>query len=768
MSNPLKWRELSRPSKAYLLSVYIAAIPCGYACLSLPGTYSLPWVFLTLVSLFVASINLRLPKSASVVISMGDVFTILSLLHFGTGPALLTYWIDVTTATVIDYGRRYGLQFFRRILLHRFIFNLASCTIAVLAMSLSYTAAMRLGLPFPSKMAVGLVLIATSWFFTNTVALAAAVSFWSNRPFMAVWKEAVGLYLLNFFGSAAFAGLISLFYPQVDVYVFIFALPVALLFYRLYRYHIEEHDRAQEHIAELNELYQQAIRTQEAQRRSEERYRNLVEAASDAIFSLSPDFSITSLNTAFQNITGWTCEEWIGRRFEDLMHRDDVLAARETLHRVVRGETRLLSELRLRHASGNYVVVDCTTTPQMQDGEVVGLLGIARDMTERIRLEQTLRQSQKMEAVGRLAGGIAHDFNNLLVVIIGYSSLALEKLGEYDSSRPMLEEIKKAGDRAAALTHQLLAFSRKQIIQPVALNLNSVVTDMDKILRRVIGEDIELVNVLHATSAVVRADAGQIEQIILNLVINSRDAMPSGGKLIIETRNVRRAEVYEAVQSDVREGQYVMLAVSDSGCGIPAEIRNLIFEPFFTTKDPGKGTGLGLATVYGIITQSGGYIAVDSTIGRGTTFRIFLPRVDEEVSMTRIPAAVRISPAAQTVLLVEDEDAVRNLASTILIRNGYRVLEARAGDEALRISREHSGAIHALVTDVVMPQMSGRQLADVIQTIRPDIKILYISGYSDDVISHHAILEPGTAFLQKPFSPSALARTVHDLLSHAP
>jgi nitrogen-specific signal transduction histidine kinase/CheY-like chemotaxis protein len=409
-------------------------------------------------------------------------------------------------------------------------------------------------------------------------------------------------------------------------------------------------------------------------------------------------------------------------------------------------------------------VVECTTTPHLQDGRVIGLLGIARDMTERQRLEETLRHSQKMEAVGRLAGGVAHDFNNLLVVIIGYSGLLMEKLDEFDRSRGMVQEIQRAG--AAALTRQLLAFSRKQIIQPVPLSLNTIVTNMHKILRRVIGEDIHLVATLGRGLGVIKADAGQIEQVLLNLVVNARDAMPKGGQLAIQTANVTASEVTDMVKAPVREGQYVMLAVMDNGSGIPEEIQSLVFEPFFTTKESGKGTGLGLAMVYGVINQSGGYIALDSAVGRGTTLRTFFPRVHDEVKVGDARKGIRtIVGTGETVLLVEDEEAVRDLASEILSSKGYRVLEAGACDLALRITREHSGPIDALVTDVVMPQMSGRQLAEIIQGIRPQIKVLYISGYTDDIISHHGVLEPGTAFLQKPFSPEAFAGKVHDLLN---
>jgi two-component system cell cycle sensor histidine kinase/response regulator CckA len=329
-----------------------------------------------------------------------------------------------------------------------------------------------------------------------------------------------------------------------------------------------------------------------------------------------------------------------------------------------------------------------------------------------------------------------------------------------------LTEIKKAGERAASLTRQLLAFSRKQILQPVVLELNGIVMNMHKMLHRLIGEDIELIDSLEPHLGVVRADAGQIEQVILNLAVNSRDAMPLGGRLVIETRNADHATVCKAIQGEARPNDYVMLAVSDTGSGIPQEIRDHIFEPFFTTKGEGKGTGLGLATVYGIVNQSGGYIGVESTVGEGTRFMIFLPHVVEQAEGTRVTRATqRPKAASETVLLVEDEDAVRDLASAILTSHGYRVLEAQGGEEAIGVCRDFSGPIHALVTDVVMPQISGRQLAENIVTMRPGIRVLYMSGYTDDIISHHGVLEPGTAFLQKPFTPDVFVRKVRELLT---
>jgi len=297
------------------------------------------------------------------------------------------------------------------------------------------------------------------------------------------------------------------------------------------------------------------------------------------------------------------------------------------------------------------------------------------------------------------------------------------------------------------------------------LELNSIVTNMDHMLRRLIGEDIELVNRLEPALGRVKADAGQIEQVILNLVVNSRDAMPRGGRLIIETQNVNHPIVAKSVQGEARPGDYVLLAVEDTGEGIAAEVRDHIFEPFFTTKEAGKGTGLGLATVYGIVSQSGGYIGVESSVGKGTKFKVFLPRVNQSVRTAGARLSKQAKPAAETVLLVEDEHAVRDLASTVLKANGYRVLEANRGDEAVRICREFRGPIHALVTDVVLPHASGRQLAEDIESIRPGIRVLYMSGYTDDVISHHGVLDPGAAFLQKPFLPDTFVQKVRELLT---
>ena len=379
--------------------------------------------------------------------------------------------------------------------------------------------------------------------------------------------------------------------------------------------------------------------------------------------------------------------------------------------------------------------------------------------------QDQLTQARKMEAVGRLAGGIAHDFNNLLTVMTGRSQLLLRRLTPEDPVRSEIELIEKTANRAADLTRQLLAFSRKQILQPAVMNLNAAVATMSEVLRRMIGEDVLLATALDPALGWVQADPSQIEQIVINLVVNARDAMPKGGRLTLETANVELEGAYARAHVGAHPGPHVMLAVSDTGAGMDADTRTRIFEPFFTTKGPGKGTGLGLATVYGIVKQSGGHICVYSELGQGTAFKIYLPRVD--------PAADPVEPGGllahvaqgrETILLVEDEEAVRELARDILEANGYAVLEARHGDEALAICERHSEPIHLMLTDVVMPGMNGRELAERLARLRPETKVLYMSGYTDNAIVLHGVLNGRAVFLQKPFSPDALARKVREVL----
>ena len=493
----------------------------------------------------------------------------------------------------------------------------------------------------------------------------------------------------------------------------------------------------------------------------------LIEASPLAIVTFDPEGVVTMWNPAAERIFGWSENEALGTLlpFVQADKQEEFLALRR---RALLGEVFTESELHRRRADGSPIVVSVSTSPlRRPDGTIYGIMSILTDITYVRRMEEQLRQSQKMEAVGRLAGGVAHDFNNLLTAISGYSDLLLHRLPEYSTLRRDVEEIRKAGDRAAALTRQLLAFSRRQVLQPKILDLNTVVTKMGPMLGHLIGKDIELSTDLSPSLSRVKADPGQIEQVILNLAVNARDAMPDGGRITIATADAALSPAYAAVHPEVRPGPHVLLSVADTGQGMSDETQAHLFEPFFTTKERGKGTGLGLATVYGIVQQSGGHIRVSSAADRGSTFLIYLPRVEAPEDGARgsdRPLLPHPSPGTETVLLAEDEEVVRRLAREILSGNGYKVLEAGNGREALLLSEAHRGEIHLLLTDVVMPKMSGRELGERIRLQRPDLRILYMSGYTDDAILRQGVLEDGIPFLQKPFTAEGLARKVREVL----
>ena len=519
---------------------------------------------------------------------------------------------------------------------------------------------------------------------------------------------------------------------------------------------------------ELEESNRGAVLLVEQLRAAEQQYRRLAENAPDIIFryEVAPHRGFAFVNSLVLAVTGYSPEEFYANPdlgFQ-LIHPDD----RSGVNAVIRGESPASSvaTLRLVTKSGAVVWIEQHhALVHHRDGQLAAVECIARDISERKQLEEQLRQSQKMEAIGRLAGGIAHDFNNLLTVINGYSSLAMESLDAEDPLHGEIAEVNKAGERAAGLTRQLLAFSRRQVLTVQVLDLNSVVADVDRMLRRVLGEDIQLGTALASDLDSVKADRGQIEQVIMNLAVNARDAMPKGGRLMIETANMELDENYAAQHSEVAPGRYVMLAVTDTGHGMDAATMTRIFEPFFTTKPQGRGTGLGLATVYGIVKQSGGSIGVYSEPNHGTAFKIYLPRVtDRPETADHRPTAKRFLGSG-TVLVVEDEEGVRALIRTVLKQAGYRILEARDGEEALGLSGQHQGTIDLVITDMVMPKMSGREFGDLIKTQRPEIKLLFMSGYTDNAIIQQGTLDPEMPFLHKPFTPSLLTAKVREMLS---
>ena len=507
-------------------------------------------------------------------------------------------------------------------------------------------------------------------------------------------------------------------------------------------------------------------RAEEALRDSEERYRELFENADDMIFTMDLHGNLTSINRTGEDISGYTRAEALAMNIVQVLPPEHCGAVEKVLEDIAAGkEVPRIFELEFLTKNGNRVAVEIGVRPRYERGKPVEVEGIGRDVSQRKGLEAQLRQAQKMEAVGRLSGGIAHDFNNLMTVVLGYTHILAKKLGPDSPNCAELEAIKSAGERAAALTRQLLAFSRKQVLKPEVLDLDIVMEDLQKMLRPLIGEDIELSLIPEPDLGRLRADKGQIEQIVMNLAVNSRDAMPKGGRLTIRTANVDLDKSYTRLHVGSQPGAYVMLDVTDTGCGMDEATLGQIFEPFFTTKEQGKGTGLGMSTVYGIVKQSGGYIWVDSKLGLGTSCKIFFPRVEQAV-MTPKVREVLAGPAGgkETILLVEDEGSVAILARRVLEREGYRVLEAREGQEALRISGRYVGPIHMILTDVVMPVMSGREVAHRLLSERPEVKVLYMSGYTDDEVLQHGILDCDIGFLQKPFTDDTLARKVREVL----
>jgi len=493
----------------------------------------------------------------------------------------------------------------------------------------------------------------------------------------------------------------------------------------------------------------------------------LLESAAQAILSVDSHGRIVLANARTEEMFGYSRSELLGETIEVLLPqgaRDGHVGRRDAYFASPRVRPMGTGmELAGRRKDGVEFPVEVSLS-HIQTEEGPFAIAFVSDITDRKHLEDQLLHAQKMEAVGRLAGGVAHDFNNMLTIISGYDRMLLDGLSLHDPLRGYAEEVAKAAERAGALTGQLLAFSRRQVMRPRVIEANELLRGADRMLRRLIGEDIELTLNLGAGVGNIRADPGQVEQIVFNLVINARDAMPDGGKLTIETALRHLDENYARMHIGVEPGDYVLIAVSDTGHGMDAETRRHIFEPFFTTKETGKGTGLGLATVYGIVKQSGGDIWVYSEPGRGTTFKIYFPRVDEAPSSGDHVQSAIPRQGVETILLVEDEKGVRELVAEMLKRQGYRILKAADPEEALEISRRYEGTIHMLLTDVVMPQMSGRQLAVELLPTRPGMKVLYLSGYTENAIVHHGVLEPDVEFLAKPFSHHALSEKVRDVL----
>jgi two-component system cell cycle sensor histidine kinase/response regulator CckA len=495
-------------------------------------------------------------------------------------------------------------------------------------------------------------------------------------------------------------------------------------------------------------------RAMEALERREEHYRSLIENSLDLIGILNIDGTIRYASPSHERVLGYALDELIGQNALSFVHPDDLPAVRDAL---TKADGSALLEFRCRHKDGSWRVIESFARNLSHLPGVSGVVANSRDITERRRLEEELHHSQRLDAVGRLAGGIAHDFNNLLMVITGHSQMLLDTMFPGDPARADLEQVVKAAERATDLTHQLLAFSRRQAVRPTLLNLNDLVRDMERMLRRVMGEDIELLTTLGPEPQAVRADPGQVEQVVLNIALNARDAMTGGGKLTLETRGAEITQDSGREHPGLSVGSYAVLLVSDTGSGMDPSVRSRVFEPFFTTKE--HGTGLGLSTSYGIIKQTGGDIWVESKPGSGTTFQIYLPvaqQVSEEVAA---PQSSPLFQGSETILLVEDEEGVRRVVEAMLKRRGYKVLSSASPAEAIAVADGHQGAIDLLIADMVMPGMSGQKMAERLTATRPHMRVLYVSGYGDPIGARATF-----AFLQKPFSTEELAVKVREVL----
>jgi PAS domain S-box-containing protein len=513
---------------------------------------------------------------------------------------------------------------------------------------------------------------------------------------------------------------------------------------------------------------------EQATRQEQRRLAMAVEASGAGVFEHAvPLGDDIYFSERWADILGYTLAdmpepEGVVAWIEEQIHPDDLPVVRSTYAQFIAGRLeRYAGEFRMRHNEGAWIDVAgfAKAVKRGADSRAMHVVGVMLDLSERRRLEAQLQQAQKMEAVGRLAGGVAHDFNNLLTVIFSFGNFVLDELRDGEPVHDDMQEVLKAAKRAERLTSQLLAFSRRKPVSPKVLSINTLVGEMDRMLRRLVGEDVDVSTRLSDHLWNVRIDPGSLEQVVVNLAVNARDAMLEGGKLTIETDNADIDEEYSAAHgSKVPEGQYVVLAISDDGVGMDAATQARIFEPFFTTKGSGKGTGLGLSTCYGIVKQAGGYIWVYSEPGRGTTFRIYLPRVVEETERVPILRPPESLSGTETILVAEDDEQVRRLAARALTRFGYRVVEAANGGEALQVCEQFPERIDLLLTDVVMPEMSGKQLVERLQPLRPEMKVLYMSGYTANAIVHRGVLEPDTHLLQKPFAPEMLARKVRELL----
>ena len=711
-------------------------------------------ILAVLVGIGSSHVAVQIPK-VNATISVADAFVYLGMLLFGTEAGVLLGFADAA----------HVLFSTRRTLTTR-LFAAAGLMVPAYLAGLAVESIFGALEVLPrtlgaARYGAALLLLALVHYFCNTMIVAGSQALKLAQPFWQTWRDHYLWASLTYLFGAAVAGVAARYAVAHGFFTVLLAVPVVALLYVTYRQYLSnvetsarQAEQAERHAAELADA-------NDALRRSEHDYRALFERAHDAILIVTPDREIVlDANERACRMYGYERDEFIGSSLETVTR--DVARGKEFVARVMTsGEGLGFETVQLRRDDSEMHLEINAAAGTYQGARSMQV--IARDITERLTLEAQLRQAQKMESIGTLAGGVAHDFNNLLCAILGNCAFLLDALPADADEREDAEEIKRCAERAADLTRQLLAFSRKQMLQPKVLDLAELLGDTGKMLRRLIGEHINLSFDFASDLMRIEADPGQIDQVVMNLAVNARDAMPGGGRLRIEAHN---EFVYgeRAVANDLAPGAYVRLTITDSGEGIPPEVQTRIFEPFFTTKEQGKGTGLGLSTVYGIVKQSGGTLKLDSEVGRGTTFHIYLPGIDEEEDLMMKVTGYALAHGTETVLVVEDDPSVARIAKRVLDRCGYRTLPAADGREALRVAAEFDGEIHLLLTDVVMPEVSGRDLAESLRAPRPGMRVLYMSGYTDDDVLRSSVASDQAPFLQKPFPPDVLVAKVREVL----
>jgi PAS domain S-box-containing protein len=688
----------------------------------------------------IASLKSTFVPGTQVVIAPGDVFVFLAAILQGPAAATL---VAVTEAFCSSFRKS-----------QRWTSRLGGPALMAIAISTSAELfALTLGwlrdnaLLGSGTLIAALMGFSLVYFLFNSVLLAAHQALKLRKRLFPLWRQNYLWAGLTYVASAATAGLVQLAILQVGMAALLVAIPLVAVIYTTSHLHFKQ---AEEHL------------------RAGERMGLILNNTSDVVVAFNMEGRITYVNPAIQSLTGHAVQEISQLEFLSLVHPDDKLRLATVWDLLLAGQRRTAEEFRLETKTGKTRWCSGSWGPIYDErGRQIGVQGNLRDISEHKLLQTQLLHSQKMEAIGRLAGGIAHDFNNLLTAIVGYCQLSLAEIENGSPAYPRIKQVLKAAERAGSLTGQLLAFSRRQMLIPEVVDLNALLNDVNEMLRRLIGENTELIAIFSPGLGRVRADPGQIGQVIVNLAVNARDAMPDGGSLTIQTANMNPGDPEDGPKPELAPGDYVMLSVTDTGSGMDRETMSQIFEPFFTTKAIGKGTGLGLSTVYGIVKQSGGEITVESELGKGTTFRIYLPKVESASRALGLEEAVPpVDSGTETILIVEDDETLLELAWEILTDGGYNAIRAPSGPSALVQCERYQGPIHLMITDLMMPQMNGSELADRVALLRPEMKILFMSGYARDAVAPNGISIAGMPFLQKPFSPQTLWRKVREVLDN--